>query len=252
MQSNSTQSYPSADQVNYDYFNMQHFNQLASQSMEQMHVQQSNYYPSHNHISMNMYEAVNDHHINYASFNQVMSQSVNQLSAPYSINQSARPRKSRHIKTTHAMRLLKQLFVENCKPSKDAMRSMTQSTGCSYAEVCRWFRNERHKAKKAKINYQSIKQSNKSNRYINPTIALSSDMSPADHSVTSSTPSSPSTSRTVSSHPLMNQDYNHLLESQASTQGHQSFFPSIHHHPVEIAQWMSTFHNFDLENLDKM
>lgn len=263
MQSSSSssypsRSYPSADQnhqVNCDYFTMQHFSQLISQSMEYMPSQQHNHYPNHNHNSMNMYESVNDGagHVNYASLSQVMNESINQLSAQYAMSQSVRPRKSRHIKTTHAMRTLKQLFVENCKPSKDAMRSMTLSTGCTYAEVCRWFRNERHKAKKAKINYQLIKQSNKSNRPMHQATDQSTNMSSsADHSATSSTSSSPSTSRTVSSYPLMTQAHNHMLHGQASSQGHQAFFPSIHHHPVEVAQWMSTFHNFDFENLDKM
>ena len=59
-------------------------------------------------------------------------------------------RKARHIKTPQQMRLLKNAYVMNPKPGKEEMKSLMKETKCSYNEVCRWFRNERHKEKKIK------------------------------------------------------------------------------------------------------
>ena len=57
-------------------------------------------------------------------------------------------RKARHIKTPQQMRVLKGAYTANPKPGKDEMKVLMKETKCSYNEVCRWFRNERHKEKK--------------------------------------------------------------------------------------------------------
>lgn len=161
---------------------------------------------------MSILESMNNRfgmiHPTHPPFNQSLNQLMNQSMVQTAAIQSAKHRRSRHIKTNHAMRLLQQSFVENSKPSKDAMRSMTQSTGCTYADICRWFRNKRHKVKKDKINYQSIKQLNKSNKgsLSQQSIDQAIQRSSADDLVSligsgfSSTPSSPSSRATTVSH----------------------------------------------------
>lgn len=285
---------------NYTQFN-QSFNQAQAQHMSQSvnhsnrhsgnysyPVQQSNNHTTSQSIDQSIQKAstsilesmntgfgmINPNH-QYPPFNQTINQLMNQsMVQPHAMNQSVEPRRSRHIKTNHAMRLLKQSFVENSKPSKDAMRSMTRSTGCTYAEICRWFRNERHKAKKAKVNYQSIKQSNKSNKgslsqqSIDQATKRSTELSSADDLVnliesgSSSTPSSPS-SRTTTISPNMsgmdninNQSFLGQLMTQSMNQSANQSFKgqhSVQHDSIGVAEWISTFHsNLDFDHLNKM
>jgi len=56
------------------------------------------------------------------------------------------------------MKILKHHFAINCKPGKDEMKKLMKETKCSYNEVCRWFRNERHKEKKVREGKQTTQQ----------------------------------------------------------------------------------------------
>ena len=78
----------------------------------------------------------------------VSSHSVGSSSGSSSGGMSEEERKARHIKTPQQMRVLKVAYALNSKPGKEEMKSLMKDTKCSYNEVCRWFRNERHKEKK--------------------------------------------------------------------------------------------------------
>jgi hypothetical protein len=55
----------------------------------------------------------------------------------------------RHLKSPHQMRQLKLYFATNKRPDKEECRKLVKQTELPYKEVQRWFRNERHKDKKA-------------------------------------------------------------------------------------------------------
>jgi hypothetical protein len=65
------------------------------------------------------------------------------LTMNYAYPVDEEPRRTRRIKSNHAVRVLKAAFAANPKPSKEAMRAWQGETGCTYTEICRWFRNER-------------------------------------------------------------------------------------------------------------
>jgi hypothetical protein len=60
------------------------------------------------------------------------------------------PRKpGRHIKSPQQLRILKQFFANNIRPTKSDVKGLVAETGLPHNEVTRWFRNERHKEKKS-------------------------------------------------------------------------------------------------------
>ena len=104
--------------------------------------------------------AANSHHDNSSNHNSHSahsqpahsshSNSSSSSSGSNSGSMSDDERKARHIKTPQQMRVLKGSYTINPKPGKEEMKALMKETRCSYNEVCRWFRNERHKEKKIK------------------------------------------------------------------------------------------------------
>ena len=94
--------------------------------------------------------ASNSHHDSGSSHSQQQLSHSGHHSSSASSSMSDDERKARHIKTPQQMRVLKSAYTQNAKPGKEEMKTLMKETKCSYNEVCRWFRNERHKEKKIK------------------------------------------------------------------------------------------------------
>jgi len=75
----------------------------------------------------------------------------------------AHPR--RRLKSAQQLSVLQTFFDTNTKPSKEEINELADTTALSFQEIQRWFRNERHKHKKAQgDDYEELPPTKKSPR----------------------------------------------------------------------------------------
>lgn len=189
-----------------------------------------------------------------------LSQPMTPQQLNYAFMQEEEQRRTRRIKSNHAVRVLKAQFAQNPKPTKEVMRSWQAETGCSYTEICRWFRNERHKQKKTpqqqsndqSNDQQTNSQSNNQQNNNSTSSNKSSDSGSVRHSSPTAVsnmeaPASPSSCcslNSASTHSSLHlSDSSNQSNKQSSSQtNNQSKSPSNNQSvKPQISEWIAQF-----------